>query len=247
VPDWCEVKPGRQNADDQIRLAIERDRSAYNVYVRTKALPPCFVAHDDSLLRACQILSGSKVPAKKWSDAKRAKEAVAYGCSRYSFRASGRVERQGLGPIDIKCGEDTVELLPINVISVGEVVSVTDWNVFKKRDQPGRVAIGQWLHQGSVYESKYRGAGRDSEGENSNCGKSEAGVPAKLAGSKTNVLENGLEQKSTSRLATRTLLTVLKHALRCRNSRLGAAGRLFEQAARGLVQSEALLNIKCLW
>jgi hypothetical protein len=135
-------------------LSLQVNRAAHYIFVSSKSSPPRFVTDEYCLLGARQIFSWPEVATENRNDAKRAKEAIAYGRARYIFCAGSRIERQAIGSIDIERSEHAIEPLPVDIVRVGEMVSVADWNTFEKSDQSRGVAIGNGFIKAASTKAK---------------------------------------------------------------------------------------------
>ncbi len=62
--------------------------------------------------------------------------------------------------IDIERRKRAIEMLPIEIVTVREMVPVADWNALIECHQPRRIAIRQRLDQGRIDKGKDGGAAR---------------------------------------------------------------------------------------
>ncbi len=156
------MKSGGQHAHNRVRNIAEGNGFAQDISVRRKTLLPRPITQNHGLLGARLIFSRPKIPSEERIDAQRTKETVAYPGAGHFYPTCRRMKRQQLWPVHVERAQHPIEPFPIEIVGVGQVVSLPDRDTFKKRHQPRWIAIWQWLHHGRIDKGEDRGTCTDT-------------------------------------------------------------------------------------
>src|ERR1700733_3763947 len=154
-----EVKPLRQHSYDGVGKSLQGHGLPQYVGSSSITLLPCSVAQEDCPGRAEQIFAGAKIASQRGCDAQCAKESVTHRCTLRLLYAPSCLQLKEHVVIGIHRTENGVELLPVEVVKIGEMAARTELVAFKESNQTRGVAVRQRLDQRGIDKGKDGDAG----------------------------------------------------------------------------------------
>jgi hypothetical protein len=180
------IEPGRQNAKDFMRLAVDANNAADNVVGSAEALLPAAVAKNNNVVVTGQLLTLQKIAAQVWADAKNGKEVRADPKGANDLRRLARLRQAGIAE---RVGADFA--IGIHLASQVKVIGGRDTTLWILRSyavEPLKLlALGvrQWFEENRIDDAEHGGVSADSETESDNGQQGKTGAAKERAKGKT--------------------------------------------------------------
>src|ERR1043165_384695 len=174
---------------------------ADNLLLAAKTLLPCGIAEDHCAWCIGLIFAGIKITAEQRTNAERMKKPVADAGTVSYLRAGGGSYYIAVLIIDIQRLENVVELLPVEIIGIGEVGG---WNLRRclgDSEQTRGILIRQRFDERGIDKSKDRRARRDSKRDHRDGGGRESRMLAELSEGEAQILDHAFKKRDSRAIA----------------------------------------------
>ena len=222
----------RQDADDRVRLVVEKDRAVDDGRIRAELGDPHAVTDDRHLVFAQLVLTGKKRPAQCRFGAKHLEVARGHQAASELdwFGAAGQRDRvAGLRRHEV---EDGVVSLPVEEVQRRDAVALASRRLLHDADDAIGVRVGERLEQHRIHEAEDRRIGADADGQRQDGDGREPRALTECAHRVTDIPEQGRHETHLQRDA-------MAMALGRACERVGWSARVWAvlTSARGLVHN----------